>query len=49
MLNNLVGSYVERGDLSRALHAARLRLPLAPDEARREYEAELARLEARLN
>jgi regulator of sirC expression with transglutaminase-like and TPR domain len=49
MLNNLVRSYVERGDLTRALHAANLRLPLSSGPAREEYEAELTRLEARLN
>jgi regulator of sirC expression with transglutaminase-like and TPR domain len=49
MLNNLVRSYVERGDLTRALHAAGLRLPLSRGEMREEYAAELTRLEARLN
>jgi len=49
MLNNLVRSYVERGDLTRALHAAGLRLPLARGQEREEYAAELTRLEARLN
>jgi hypothetical protein len=49
MLNNLVGSYTERGDLARALHAAGLRLWLTKGAAREEYAAELARLEARLN
>src|SRR4051812_7931397 len=49
MLNNLVRSYVERGDLTRALHAAALRLPLARGAEREEYAAELTRLEARLN
>jgi len=49
MLNNLVRSYVERGDLTRALHAAGLRLPLARGAEREEYAAELTRLEARLN
>src|SRR5829696_4758483 len=49
MLNNLVRSYVERGDLARALHAAGLRLPLSSGPAREEYAAELTRLEARLN
>jgi regulator of sirC expression with transglutaminase-like and TPR domain len=49
MLNNLVRSYVERGDLTRALHAARLRLPLADGAEREGYATELARLEARLN
>jgi len=49
MLNNLVRSYVERGDLTRALHAANLRLPLSHGPDREEYAAELTRLEARLN
>jgi regulator of sirC expression with transglutaminase-like and TPR domain len=49
MLNNLVRSYAERGDLARALHAANMRLPLTHGPAREEYAAELQRLEARLN
>jgi regulator of sirC expression with transglutaminase-like and TPR domain len=49
MLNNLVRSYVERGDLTRALHAANMRLPLSDGPEREEYAAELTRLEARLN
>lgn len=49
MLNNLVRSYVERGDLTRALHAAELRLPLSGGDAHEEYAAELKRLRARLN
>jgi regulator of sirC expression with transglutaminase-like and TPR domain len=49
MLNNLVRSYVERGDLTRALHAAGLRIALAHGPEREEYAAELTRLEARLN
>jgi regulator of sirC expression with transglutaminase-like and TPR domain len=49
MLNNLVRSYVERGDLTRALHAAHMRLPLSRGPEREEYAAELTRLEARLN
>jgi regulator of sirC expression with transglutaminase-like and TPR domain len=49
MLNNLVRSYVERGDLSRGLHAAGLRLHLTRGEEREAYAQELARLEARLN
>jgi regulator of sirC expression with transglutaminase-like and TPR domain len=49
MLNNLVRSYVERGDLSRALHAAGLRLHLSRGQEREAYAGELARLEARLN
>jgi regulator of sirC expression with transglutaminase-like and TPR domain len=49
MLNNLVHSYSERGDLTRALHAAELRLPLTRGATREEYAAELTRLEARLN
>jgi regulator of sirC expression with transglutaminase-like and TPR domain len=49
MLNNLVRSYAERGDLSRALHAAGMRLPLARGAEREAYAQELTRLEARLN
>jgi hypothetical protein len=49
MLNNLVRSYVERGDLTRALHAAGLRISLARGPEREAYAAELTRLEARLN
>jgi len=49
MLNNLVRSYTERGDLTRALHAAGLRLPLSRGEEREGYAGELTRLEARLN
>ena len=49
MLNNVVRSYTERGDLSRALHAANMRLPLTHGPARDEYAADLQRLRARLN
>jgi regulator of sirC expression with transglutaminase-like and TPR domain len=49
MLNNLVHSYTERGDLTRALHAAGLRLHLSRGAEREEYAAALTRLEARLN
>jgi regulator of sirC expression with transglutaminase-like and TPR domain len=49
MLNNLVRSYVERGDLTRALHAAGLRLAVSQGEVREAYTAELIRLAARLN
>jgi regulator of sirC expression with transglutaminase-like and TPR domain len=49
MLNNLVRSYLERGDLTRALHAAELRLPLSSGDAHEEYAAELKRMRARLN
>jgi regulator of sirC expression with transglutaminase-like and TPR domain len=49
MLNNLVRSYIERGDLTRALHAGELRLPLSGGDAHEEYAAELKRLQARLN
>ena len=50
MLNNLVGSYVRRGDLGAALRAAtmRLDLPAAPS-VRDALEAELKALRARLN
>ena len=49
MLNNLVGSYTQRGDLGSALHAAELRLHLSRGEEREAYAAELTRLQARLN
>jgi regulator of sirC expression with transglutaminase-like and TPR domain len=49
MLNNLVGSYTQRGDLTRALQAANMRLPLSRGPVREAYAAELTRLEARLN
>jgi regulator of sirC expression with transglutaminase-like and TPR domain len=50
MLNNLLGSYIERGDMTRALHAADLRLLLPLDDAMREqYGVERAALLARLN
>jgi regulator of sirC expression with transglutaminase-like and TPR domain len=50
MLNNLVRSYGERGDLARALHAAELRsfLP-SHDEVREQQAVERASLLARLN
>jgi len=50
MLNNLVGSYLRRADLARAIRAAELRLdlPLAEREAA-EAGAELRSLRARLN
>ena len=50
MLNNLVSSYARRGDLTRAIHGADLRLLLpagAADEERNERE--LLSLRARLN
>jgi len=50
MLNNLVGSYQRRGDLGRAITAARLRLEIPADAGMRErLETELGRLRARLN
>jgi regulator of sirC expression with transglutaminase-like and TPR domain len=50
MLNNLVGAYNVRGDLDRALHAAKLRLVLPLDEPlRRQMDVELRSLRARLN
>ncbi len=51
MLNNLVGSYRRRVDLTRAIRAAELRLelPLGQDAARTTFEAELRSLRARLN
>ncbi|MEJ7893988.1 MAG: transglutaminase-like domain-containing protein [Solirubrobacteraceae bacterium] len=50
MLNNLVGGFERRGDLSRALRAAELRLalPTTPD-TRVPLDAELSALRARLN
>src|SRR3954469_3892657 len=50
MLNNLVGSYQRRGDLGRAITAARLRLELpAVGAVHERLEGELRRLQARLN
>jgi regulator of sirC expression with transglutaminase-like and TPR domain len=50
MLNNLVNSYSERGDLARALRAAELRLMLpASDAERAQQEVERTALLARLN
>ena len=50
MLNNLVGSYGRRGDLGRAITAARLRTLLpAVAPVQESLEAELRRLQARLN
>ena len=50
MLNNLVGSYVRRNDLGRAIRAAEMRLELSPEPALREaLAAELRGLRARLN
>jgi regulator of sirC expression with transglutaminase-like and TPR domain len=50
MLNNLVRAYSARGDLARAIIAARLRLALPADDASRGLlSAELRALEARLN
>lgn len=49
MLNNLVGAFWRRGDLSDAVHAAGMRLALPVDEAQREaLEAELRELRNRL-
>jgi len=50
MLNNLVRSWVERGDLTRALRAADLRLAVPTDnETHAQYVNERASLQARLN
>ena len=50
MLHNLAGTYTTRGDLGRAIRAARLRLLLPLDDRAREAMGlELRRLEARLN
>jgi regulator of sirC expression with transglutaminase-like and TPR domain len=50
MLNNLVVSYSERGDLSRALHASDMRLELPADDATRAHQMlERTRLLAMLN
>ena len=50
MLNNLVRSWLERGDLTRALHAADLRLAVPTDnETHAQYVNERAALQARLN
>ena len=50
MLNNLVGSYLRRADLTRAIRAAELRLQLALTEPEAlPLKAELRSLRARLN
>lgn len=50
MLNNLLSSYAKRGDLTRAIRAAELRLLLPAAEALRDTLAtELRTLQARLN
>jgi regulator of sirC expression with transglutaminase-like and TPR domain len=50
MLNNLVGSYSERGDIQRALRACDMRLVLpAPAALHEHHHAERAALLARLN
>jgi regulator of sirC expression with transglutaminase-like and TPR domain len=50
MLNNLVGSYAERGDLGRAIHACEMRLLLpAPAALHEQHRAERGALLARLN
>ena len=50
MLNNLVGSYLRRADLGRAIRAAELRLELPLDESgETALTAELRSLRARLN
>jgi regulator of sirC expression with transglutaminase-like and TPR domain len=51
MLNNLVAAYDRRGDLSRTLHAATLRLalPVADPRLRNTLTAELRAIQARLN
>jgi hypothetical protein len=50
MLNNLLASYQRRGDLTRAIRAARLRLDLpAEGSLRATLRVELQALQARLN
>ena len=50
MLNNLVPAFQKRGDLTRALRAAELRLTLpAGSDERDRVRAELAALRARFN
>jgi regulator of sirC expression with transglutaminase-like and TPR domain len=51
MLNNLVAAYVRRGDLTRALRAAtmRLALPVPDPDLRDTLKAELRAIQARLN
>ena len=50
MLNNLVGSYERRADLSAAIHAATVRLALPADPSLAPtLRAELRALQARLN
>jgi regulator of sirC expression with transglutaminase-like and TPR domain len=50
MLNNLVGSYLRRGDIGAAIRAATMRLELPAEESLREsLETELRTMQARLN
>lgn len=51
MLNNLVAAYEWRGDLTRALHAAtmRLALPVAEPHVQDNLKAQLRAMQARLN
>jgi regulator of sirC expression with transglutaminase-like and TPR domain len=50
MLNNLVGSFIRRGDLGAAIRAGEMRLALPADAARREaLRTDLRGLRARLN
>lgn len=50
MLNNLLGSYHRRADLTRAIRAAEMRLELPlPDPERTAFDSELRSLRARLN
>jgi len=50
MLNNLVGSFLRRGDIGRAIHAAGMRLDLPAEESLRDsLRTELRTMQARLN
>jgi hypothetical protein len=50
MLNNLVGSFLRRGDIGAAIRAASMRLALPAEESLRDsLETELRTMQARLN
>jgi len=50
MLNNLVGSFLRRGDIGRAIRAASMRLDLPAEESLRDsLRTELRTMQARLN
>jgi regulator of sirC expression with transglutaminase-like and TPR domain len=50
MLNNLVGSFLRRGDIGRAIRAASMRLDLPAEESLRDsLRTELRTMQSRLN